>query len=207
MYPGGPSPAHFPPPSAVTGRTRPAARVAAGLLWAFAAVLALGAQFGAIHTRHLASSDGDDRMITGFWQVRTTFNGSETSTLALGGVTVLIATVVLVVASLLVFVTRQRWGAAVVGALGAGMVLNQAVSNVVFVLAVPGLESVGSGWWLIIGAATVALAALTVALTERPDRPAGPYPVGAPFPPPDHGAPARPGVPPAHPGLPPYPGG
>ena len=180
--------------------------MAAGLLWAVAAALAAGAQFGTVYTRRLTASGGDDRLISGFWQVRTTFNGTETTSLAVGGVTVLVATVVLVVASLLVFVTRQRWGAVVVGALGAGMVLNEALSSVVFALAVPDLESVGLGWCLIIGSAAASAAGFTVALTERAERWAGPHTAGAPFPPqqppwppqqpPAYGAPARPGFPP-----------
>jgi hypothetical protein len=131
MYPGGQPAMPYPPPPAPGRPARPAARVAAGLLWAFAAALAVGAQFGDIYRSRVTWSMGDDERIVGFWQSHSILNGEEKlSSPAFGGVSVLVAVAVLAVASLLVFVTRRRWGAVIVGTLGAGMMLDEVVSYV-----------------------------------------------------------------------------
>jgi hypothetical protein len=181
--------------------------VAAGLLWAFAAALAVGAQFGEIY-REPWGDGSADLLITTFWWSRSIIAGQVFNTLAPAGVSALVASAVLAAASLLVFASRRRWGATVVGALGVGMMLDEAVSYTSAGIG-KGLASLGLGWWLIVGAGVVAVAGFAVALTERTDRSAGPQPIAAPFPspqppwppqqPPIYGAPAQPQFPPAPP--------
>jgi hypothetical protein len=194
----------YPPPFAPGRPARPAARVAAGLLWALAAAVAIGAQFGDIYrTRVTWSRSDQDQMITGFWQSRSIFDGQETIHPAFNGVSVIVAIAALAVASLLVFVTRRRWGAVVVGALGTGMMLDEVVSYATVGATNDESTSLGPGWWLIIGAAVVAVAGFVVALTERGGHSVGPYSMTAPFPP------LQPPQPPQHPptyGPPPQPG-
>jgi hypothetical protein len=183
MYPGAQPFMPYPPPPAPPAR--PAARVAAGLMWALAAVLAIGSQFGDIYrTRVTWSRSDDDVVITGFWQSRSVFNGNEAVQPAFNGASVVVAITALVVASVLVFVTLPRWAGLVAGALGAGMMLDEAVSYVTVAVTNDDDTRVGPGWWLIVGAAAMAVAAFVVALTER-RRPVWPHPAaGLPPPPP-----------------------
>jgi hypothetical protein len=184
MYPGGQPFTPYPPPPPAPP-ARPAARVAAGLMWALAAALAIGSQFGDIYrTRVTWSRSDDDVVITGFWQSRSVFNGNEAVEPAFNGASVLVAITALVVASVLVFVTLPRWGALVAGALGAGMMLDEAVSYVTVAVTNDDNTRVGPGWWLIVGAAVMAVAAFVVALTERRGRPVRPHPAAPPYPPP-----------------------
>jgi hypothetical protein len=199
----------YPPQATAPVRpARPAVRVVAGLLWAFAAVLAVGAQYADIYSRRITwSPNTQDHAVVGLWQSRFITSQQEVSTPAFDGVPVLVAIAVLAVASLLVFVTRRRWGAVAVGALGAGMILDQAASYVTIAVTDEAFAGLRPGWWLIIGAATVAIAGFAVALTERAGEPAGPYPTAAPFPQPQphwpHQAPTY--GPPAPSGPPPTP--
>lgn len=197
MHPGGPPPP-YPPPFAAAGRpARPAVRIVAGMLWAVAAAFAVGAQFGLLYRQ------GNPPFEIWFWWSRLIVFGERTGqdSPSLGGVGVLVATVVLVVAALLVFVTRRRQPAMIMGTFGAGMMLDRWIAYLTLVIELAGdrqLVKVGLGWWLLSIAALVAIAGFIVALTEQASQPASPQPTWSPVPAP------QPPWPPPHPGPPDY---
>jgi len=181
---------------------RPATRVVAGLLWAVAGGLGIGAQFGDVYRDQVGTGSV---WIFGLWRQGTVSAGNESLDFAPYGVTALIATVLLLVATVLVFTIRGKWGVAIVGTFGSAMMFDEAVSYGISGLVDRGLGSVGPAWWLILGAGIVAVIGLVVALAERSAAWAAPLP-GWPSPPPwpphqapHHGGPVQPGPPPPGP--------
>jgi hypothetical protein len=172
MYPG--------PPSPPAPQLRPN-RVAAGLIWPVAAALAVVATFFDLYH----SRSGPVDYSPGFWkQVTTTGSRDVPGGHVPYGVTVVVAAAVVLVAALLVFISRQRRVGMVVGTFGTGMLVAEAVHWTVILLTnPPGSTVIASrlGFWLLIAAAVVGLVALVFAAAER-GRPVGPTGYGPPRP-------------------------
>jgi hypothetical protein len=154
--------------------------VVAGLLWGVAGALGIGAQCGDIY-RDQVGGAGGSQWIVGFWWQGRVDAGSDSIEPSLNGVSALTATIVVLVAAVLALTVRGRLGPLLVGTFGAAMMLDEGVSYLTVGLSQRELDSMGPGWWLIIGAAIVGMAGLVVALTERSAPPVGPPP---PWPPP-----------------------
>jgi hypothetical protein len=172
MYPG-------PPPPPVS-KLRPN-RIAAGLIWPVAAVLAVVATFFDLYH----SRSGPVEYSPGFWkQVTTTGSREVPSGHVPYGVTVVVGAAVLLVAALLVFIARRRVGM-VVGTFGTGMLVAEAGHwTVILMTNPPGSTVIAAqlGFWLLTAAAVVGLVALVFAAVER-GRPVRPMGYGPPRPP------------------------
>ncbi|WP_165960616.1 hypothetical protein [Actinocrispum wychmicini] len=169
-------------------------------------VLATVALFSDISVQSSADDSTHTEFILSFWGQRILSGGHEESHNRLFiGVTVILEVVVLLAAGLLAIASRRRWAPVVVGALGTGLVITEALSWAVNPLSPDSnITSLRLGWWLIIVAGVVALAALVIALVVRP-RPQGyaPPPPRWEPPTPRYGIPVQqaPGAPPPAPGT------
>jgi hypothetical protein len=132
---------------------------------------------------------------TGFWSQSVTSGGREIpSPQILQGVSLVLGAVLVLLGGLLLLVSRRRWAGVVVGAFGAGALLNNAVYLTMAVVAVRPSQvtfSLKLGFWLMAASAVVAVVGLVVALVgnARPARPPVAYP---PQPPPPRWEPQTP---------------
>lgn len=180
MRPGPPPP---PQPFPVPPRRpkRPVTRLVAGLLWLVAGALAGGAT---VFDLYLVRQPRGIEQVTGFWSQSVTSNGRVIpGGQVLYGVSLVLGAALVLVGALLALASRQRWPGVVVGAFGAGALLDDTVRWVIVFVSSRPAEVVLSprlGFWLAAAAAVVAVVGLVVALA--PVRPAG-YPPQPPPPP------------------------
>ncbi|CAM3500251.1 hypothetical protein KIPE111705_11370 [Kibdelosporangium persicum] len=144
---------------------RPVSRLTAGLLWLVAAGLGVGATFGDILVQDFGEGSS---FRTGFWTQGPIQDGRQVEDqAAYYGVEIVIAAAFLLLAFLLVLLSRRRWAPVVAGTFGSGMYLASALTWTVTLPSAAGEPSPKLGLWLFIGAAVLALIGLGVALAER----------------------------------------
>lgn len=148
---------------------RPASRLVAGLLWLSAAGLAVGATFADIVIYQFA---GDGSLfVVGFWrQYGLTADGQENSPGTIYyGASEVAGAALLLLATLLVFLSARRWAAMVAGALGTGMLVTAALTWFLTVLSEQANTTmyIQTGLWVLGSATGVALLAFSVSLFER----------------------------------------
>jgi hypothetical protein len=147
---------------------RPASRLVAGLLWLVAAGTAVAATFANIVI--YVFSGGESIFVVGFWrQYGLTVAGENSPGSIYYGAAEVSAAALLLLATLLAFLSARRWAAIAAGAFGTGMLVTSTLTW--FLTALSGqagnTTTIEPGLWTLTGATGVALVAFLVALTER----------------------------------------
>jgi hypothetical protein len=153
------------PPSPPAPKPRPN-RLVAGLCWLVAGVAANAATLFDVYR---GRSDEVERFVSLWRQWVMDGNLEMSGRQVWHGVNVLMGGAAVLVAGLLMFMSRQRWAGVVVGTFGTGMLVAFAVQWLIVVSSPPTSWAYTPrlGFWLLVAAAVVALVALVFSVAER----------------------------------------